>query len=103
MTKDPELRAIQYEFNISSVISSLISKALHIGPTIMEHLPIDRTTLKSSNIGNGQKYSEIYKFKGQFYLYNYIYSLKRRSETTNQWWFHMKPIKKASYYNECIR
>ena len=84
LTKDPELRAIQYEFNISSVISSLISKALHIGPTIMEHLPIDRTTLKSSNIGNGQKYSEIYKFKGQFYLYNYIYSLKRRSETTNQ-------------------
>ena len=77
---DDELRALRYEFNMT-VINSTIKRTIHIGPKILDKLPLDQNLLKPSQIGKGN-YASIYPFKGEFKVYNFVYSLTHREENS---------------------
>ncbi len=77
-TKDDELRTLRYEFNLA-VINSTIKRTIHIGPRILDKLPLDQNMLKPSNIGQGN-FAKMYRFNKEFKIYNFIYSLTHKEE-----------------------
>lgn len=77
-TKDDELRALRYEFNMV-VIDSLIKKTIHIGPRIKDKLPLDQSMLKPSEIGGGN-FAKMYRFDKKFNVYNFVFSLTHKEE-----------------------
>ena len=79
-TRDDELRALRYEFNMT-VINSLIKRTIHIGPRILDKLPLDQNLLKPSQIGQGN-FAKMYRFNQEFKVYNYVYSLSFKEEET---------------------
>ncbi len=81
-TKDDELRTLRYEFNLA-VINSTIKRTIHIGPRILDKLPLDQNMLKPSNIGQGN-FAKMYRFDKEFKIYNFIYSLTHREEETQE-------------------
>ncbi len=83
LTKDIEMKAISYEFIKTAVVNSTIKKTIHIGPSIIDNLPLDQSTLKDSNIGQSRSFSDIYNFTDKFYIYNFVYSLKKESKEEN--------------------
>ena len=83
LTKDLEMRALNYEFIQTAITNSMIKRAVHLGPSIIDNLPIDQSTLKESSIGQARSFSDIYNFKDKFYLYNYVFTLKKDAEEEN--------------------
>ena len=81
-SKNVELRAVSYEFNFP-VVNSLIKKTLHIGPSIVDDLPIDQSRLKPSEIGRAKNFAEVYNFKDHYYTYNFVFALNKKSEEDN--------------------
>ncbi len=81
-TKDDELRTLRYEFNLA-VINSTIKRTIHIGPRILDKLPLDQNMLKPSNIGQGN-FAKMYRFDKEFKIYNFIYSLTHKEEETQE-------------------
>lgn len=81
-TRDDELRALRYEFNMA-VINSTIKRTLHIGPKIIDKLPLDQNLLKPSQIGTGN-FAKMYRFDKEFKVYNFVYSLSHREEKTEE-------------------
>ena len=81
-TRDDELRALRYEFNMA-VINSTIKRTLHIGPKIIDKLPLDQNLLKPSQIGTGN-FAKIYRFDKEFKVYNFVYSLSHKEEKTEE-------------------
>lgn len=79
-SKDLELKALQFDFNTASIVDSSITRSLHIGPSIVDDLPINHANLKDSNIGKGSNFSEVYKFNKQFYLYNFATKIRTKLE-----------------------
>ena len=75
-SKDVELKAIRYELNLA-VINSTIKRSIHIGPTILDNLPINQEYLKPSMIGKGD-FSKVFQFNGEFKVCNLIFDLKRK-------------------------
>lgn len=82
-TKDVEMRAIRYDFIQTVIVNSLIKKTIHIGPSILDYLPLDQSSLKGSDIGQSREFSKIYNFTGQFNTYNFVFSLKKGNEEEN--------------------
>ena len=80
LSKDVEMRAISYEFIQTAIVNSTIRKTIHIGPSILDNLPLDQSSLKESYIGQTKSFSEIYNFKKRFYTYNFVFSLKKESK-----------------------
>ncbi len=78
-TGDVELRALRYEFNMS-VVNSTLKRTIHIGPSILDKLPLNQESLVPSQIGQGQ-FATLYNFKGSFKVYNVVYSLDNNSES----------------------
>lgn len=83
LSKDVEMRAISYEFIQTAIVNSTIRKTIHIGPSILDNLPLDQSSLKESYIGQTKSFSEIYNFKKRFYTYNFVFSLKKESKEDN--------------------
>ena len=81
-TRDDELRALRYEFNMA-VINSTIKRTLHIGPKIIDKLPLDQNLLKPSQIGMGN-FAKMYRFDKEFKVYNFVYSLSHKEEKTEE-------------------
>lgn len=81
-TKDDELRALRYEFNMT-VINSLIKRTIHIGPRILDKLPLDQNLLKPSQIGQGN-YALMYRFDREFKVYNFVYALSNIKEENQE-------------------
>lgn len=81
-TKDDELRTLRYEFNLA-VINSTIKRTIHIGPRILDKLPLDQNMLNPSNIGQGN-FAKMYRFDKEFKIYNFIYSLTHKEEETQE-------------------
>jgi hypothetical protein len=79
-TKDDELRALRYEFNMT-VINSIIKRTIHIGPRILDKLPLDQNLLKPSQIGQGN-FAQMYRFNKEFKVYNFVFSLTHKEEET---------------------
>ncbi len=77
-TRDDELRALRYEFNMA-VINSIIKRTIHIGPRILDKLPLDQNLLKPSQIGQGN-FAKMYRFEKEFKIYNFVYSLSFKEE-----------------------
>lgn len=77
-TRDDELRALRYEFNMT-VINSTIKRTIHIGPRILDKLAIDQSSLKPSQIGSGN-FAKMYNFSKEFKVYNFVYSLTHKEE-----------------------
>ncbi len=82
-TKDVEMRAIHYEFIQTVIVNSLIKKSIHIGPSILDSLPLDQASLKGSDIGQSRSFSQIYNFTGHFNTYNFVFSLKKGNTEEN--------------------
>lgn len=80
LTKDLEMRALNYEFIQTAITNSMIKRAVHLGPSIIDNLPIDQSTLKESSIGQARSFSDVYNFRDKFYIYNYVFSLKNDVE-----------------------
>lgn len=78
-TKDVDLLAIHYQLLMTPVIDSWIKRTIHIGPEILDKLPIDQNNAIKSNLGEGQ-FRQAYGFKGDYMVYNYGYTLKKKSE-----------------------
>lgn len=81
-TKDDELRALKYEFNMA-VINSTIKRTIHIGPRILDKLPLDQNLLKPSQIGQGN-FAQMYRFNKEFKVYNFVYSLSHKEEESKE-------------------
>lgn len=79
-TRDDELRALRYEFNMA-VINSIIKRTLHIGPRILNKLAVDHSLLTESQIGQGN-FAKMYCFKKAFKVYNFVYSLTHKEENS---------------------
>jgi hypothetical protein len=77
-TRDDELRALRYEFNMA-VINSIIKRTIHIGPRILDKLPLDQNLLKPSQIGQGN-FAKMYRLDKEFKIYNFVYSLSIKEE-----------------------
>lgn len=77
-TRDDELRALRYEFNMA-VINSIIKRTLHVGPRILDKLPLNQSLLKPSQIGQGN-FAKMYRFNKEFKVYNFVYSLTHKEE-----------------------
>ena len=82
-TNDVELRALRYEFNMS-VVNSTLKRTIHIGPSIVDKLPIDNNqdALKPSQIGQGQ-FATLYKFRKEFKVYNVVYDLNKGDDNSD--------------------
>lgn len=80
LTKDVEMRAISYELIKTAIVNTTIKRTVHLGPSIIDNLPLDQSTLKNSNIGQSRSFSDIYNFKDKFYIYNYVFNLKKESK-----------------------
>jgi predicted nucleic acid-binding Zn-ribbon protein len=78
-TKDDELRALKYEFKLA-VINSTIKRTIHIGPRILDKLPLDQSLLVDSLIGQGD-YAKMYNFNKRFKIYNFAYELTYKEDT----------------------
>ena len=72
-SKNIEMKALQYDFILTPIINSTIKKSLHIGPSIIDKLPLDSSALKDSAIGHSYSFSEIYHFNGKYSVYNFIF------------------------------
>jgi DNA repair exonuclease SbcCD ATPase subunit len=76
-TGDKELMALRYELLMTSVINSLILKTIHIGPSIVDKVPINKAGLRESRLAQGN-FARAYGFSKSFQVYNFGYSLKHK-------------------------
>lgn len=76
VTKNTELKAIQFDFLLTKVVSSTIKMMLSIGPSILPNLALDPTDLPISAIGRSNSFAEIYHFNDKFVYYNFVFSGK---------------------------
>ncbi len=83
LTKDVEMRAVSYELIKTAVVNTTIKRTIHLGPSIIDNLPLDQSTLKDSNIGQSRSFSDIYNFKDKFYTYNFVFNLNKKSNEDN--------------------
>lgn len=78
-TGNQELMALRYELLMTSVINSLISKTIHIGPSILDKVPIHKEALKDSRLAQGN-FASAYGFQKMFKVYNFGYTLKHKAD-----------------------
>lgn len=72
---DIDLRALKYCFNNTSIIDSMIKRAVHIGPNIIDKLPVKVKDLPESGIGKGN-FAAAYSFDKRYYEVPYAYKIK---------------------------
>ena len=78
-TKNVDLNAIRYDLNLTTVINSTIKRTVHIGPEILDKVPIEKERLKSSRLGMGT-FSDLFGFGKSYMECNFVFDLSRKAD-----------------------
>lgn len=78
-TKDVDLNAIRYDLNLTTVINSTIKRTVHIGPEILDKVPIEKARLKTSRLGMGT-FSDLFGFGKSYMECNFVFDLSRKAD-----------------------
>lgn len=78
-TKDIDLNALRYDLNLTTVINSTIKRTVHIGPEILDKVPIAKEKLKPSRLGMGT-FSDLFGFGKSYMECNFVFDLTRKAD-----------------------
>ena len=78
-TKDVDLNAIRYDLNLTSVINTTIKRTVHIGPEIIDYVPIAKDKLTPSRLGMGT-FSDLFGFGKCYMECNFVFDVSRKAD-----------------------
>lgn len=81
-TKDVDLNAIRYDLTLTTVISNTVKRTVHIGPQILDKVPISRDRLNPSRLGSGT-FSDLFGFGKSYMECNFVFDLTRKADEEN--------------------